>query len=1273
MRPVVAGPVGRVVALGLALALMLLPSRAPAQQISKEKAAEMLLDSGRRAYNEGKYDFAAERFAEYVKTYREHQGRYSAQYGLAMSMLARPQRDYKAIGEAFRDALQWSALPERPFALYHYAASLRGLGSEAERQIQAKPAEEANLRKLAEQNYREAANQFSAAADSFEARGRGKPAEESARELEWAARARCDQAEMMLRVGACPEAQAVAQAVLGHARMSKGPYRALALYYLGYARFMQQDYHEAGRALSKLAPFDQDVGVHARYLLARTHHLSGDAPEAAAQYEAVLSGHEERKKQAAERLKDPKGLDAEQKADLESLVRGPGPEYVLRASFYAALLKAEAGKYDDAGKAFAELVQKHPSNPLVPEAQLRIGYCHLQAGRHAEAVKLLQPLTQHPQLGDQATWWLARANVAAADPKNAPVYQAALNAALGALDQAAQKAAERAKTDPAAKARRTDILMELADIQQLLGRYDDAAATYRKVIAEEPVQDRKEEAWQRQATALHLAGKYPESDAVCRRFEEGFPRSTLLPAVLFRSAENAFFTALAAEKDPAKKAQLPRLYDEAVRRYRRLMEFSTDFHYANLGRYGLATVYYRQGQYEAAAEMLQRIPPFERTGDLSETSYLLADCLLRTLPDGGEDAIAAARFVARTEEAAKLLEAYLAAAGKGPKVPETLLKLADCYRRIAEQVTDANERNNLLTRALQACERVQREFGNDPMVPMMWLERARCVAATGNYDQAINELRRFQGDPLRNSEVAPLALVRLAQLQRLRGRAAENVKLLEPYRQQREAELLKDPARRSWAAMLQYAHALALMDTKKPAEAVKLFEALGEQFPGRPEAINSAWRASQCRRELLAAELEAARRILGQQSAKPEQVAEARAKVRDALVQFRQTVARLQAEVENAAERSAGSRTYLRLLYEAAWCYRTLADEEVDAAREKLRQEALAKAAAALAAATPPGQAPPAPPVPEIALSQVPVQPMEMMARQQYERLIAAAAADELGVRAGLELAEMYAQREDNPESIAAAEKLLTDGLGRTPTPELAEVMRLRLASCLLARQKPVEALAHLKLIGPKPQGYHTSAQAQYLTAEALIQQKDWAGAVTLLKGFRDNERLRSVRELAERALLRLGQAHAEAGQWDESRQAFGTLLQQNRNSPWRGEALYGIAWAAHSQKRYDEAVKAYAEVTRETVGESAARAQYQIGRCLIEQKKYPEAVKELLVVPLTYGYPQWSAAARVEAAKACELMKESAQAARLYRQVLREHPGSQWARLARKQLDEME
>ena len=71
-----------------------------------------------------------------------------------------------------------------------------------------------------------------------------------------------------------------------------------------------------------------------------------------------------------------------------------------------------------------------------------------------------------------------------------------------------------------------------------------------------------------------------------------------------------------------------------------------------------------------------------------------------------------------------------------------------------------------------------------------------------------------------------------------------------------------------------------------------------------------------------------------------------------------------------------------------------------------------------------------------------------------------------------------------------------------------------------------------------------------------------------------------------------------------------------------------------------------------------------------MEQKRYPDAVAALLVVPFTYDYPELSALALCEAARSLVEQKQHEQAERLLKRVIRDHPESKWAQVAKERLE---
>lgn len=1235
----------------LAAGLMLAPlaGNIHAQALSPDDAAALVLNAGRRAFNEKQFPVAAERFREFLKVAPNHKDAPTARYGLGLALLE--AGDLKGAVESFTQAAG-AEFPERPLAQYHLGTAQRITGTQALAQIAAKPAEEAALRAAALVSFGEAVKAYQAAGDLLTARVK-KPGvalpEELPAEAEWLVRARCDQADMLLRTGKTKEAADAAWSVLADPAWTKSRSRPLAVYHFGHASFLLKDYVPAGRELTTLAPFAQEFGVHARYLLARTHHLSGELAEAGIQYKAVLDGYEAQKKAAQVTLQNPAALKPEHKAALEALLNQPPPEHLARAEFYTAVLTFDEGRQAEAATQFAAFVQKYPKSPLLAEAQFRIGACYVQLKKFPEANAALDPLKEHPLLGDQALIWLARARVGAADPAKPAEFDPAVTAALEMLRRAVQKGQALAATDPEAKLRRAGVLMELADTAVLAKQYPEAVTNYDLIIAETPA--RAEEAMQREVTARHLAGQYPEAEALATRFEQTFPASTLLPAVLFRAAESTYLRALKIADPNGQKGPLA----EAVTRYKRVVRKYPEFPYINMARQGLATAHYRLGNYTEAALTFATIADADRTGDLATVPYLLADCLIRGLPPETDDAIQAARFLQQAEQAAKLLEGFAAAQDKSPQAPDALLKLGHCYQRIGVLLAAPAERTKTLTAARDAYDRAMKLTDKEPVRSTAVFEMAKCQALLGDpasIAAAAGLLAQFQNAPLNATPNAPLALIRHSVLLRAQGKAAEALAVMTNCRTQQEPKLAADPARAPWVPLIQYENAVALKESGKVPEARALFEAMVQQFPGKPEALNAAWRVSQCKREEATTLLAAARLAAAKPDAKPEEVVAANKAVETQSDALRDAAENFLVQAEQLRTTSADADAPLRMLYEAAWCYRLLVEVEAEAAKLKAQR---ALAAAATAPATAPAEA------------KAPRLPAQQRAIEIYQKIIAAAPASPVATQARCELAEIFSARGESD----AATELLTEALEKAPATEIPVRIRLGLAAANLARKNPVQALANVQPLLATPDS-PDGMEARAIVGEALVQQQNWPKAIEQLLPFRDDEKLRNVAGVSDRALLRLGYAYGESAQWDASRQTLEALVQRYPQTPWLDEARYAIGWAWQNQKNYDNAVAAYTEVTKRSAAEIAAKAQVQIGLCRFEQKRFEDAIAALLAVPFTYRYPEWSAAARCAAARAHLELKKPTDAEKQWQQVLNDSPKSPWADVARKGLEGM-
>ncbi len=326
-----------------------------------------------------------------------------------------------------------------------------------------------------------------------------------------------------------------------------------------------------------------------------------------------------------------------------------------------------------------------------------------------------------------------------------------LKTALVTLRTAADRATQAAATDPDAKSRRADSLLELADAQQQAKQFKEAAALLEQLRSEKALPAREEELAERAITAQHLAGDWVRSDALCVAFERDFPRSPLLPVVLFRAAENRYFTGLAVEKRtdlPNKTAEAARVFDEAGKRYKALIERYPEFERVALARYGLAVCHFKRGEFDEAQKVLEAIPAAERSGDLSQVPYLQAECLIRLSPAKAEDALQVGMLQEKLQLAQQNLEAFLGTNPKSPESPDAMLKLGVCQARLAVLNAQPQERNTALHAARKTFEALMQQFPGQPQAIQAAMERAKCLGMAGDKNGAMNELRRFTVDPL---------------------------------------------------------------------------------------------------------------------------------------------------------------------------------------------------------------------------------------------------------------------------------------------------------------------------------------------------------------------------------------------------------------------------------------------------------------------------------------------------------------------------------------------
>jgi TolA-binding protein len=265
-------------------------------------------------------------------------------------------------------------------------------------------------------------------------------------------------------------------------------------------------------------------------------------------------------------------------------------------------------------------------------------------------------------------------------------------------------------------------------------------------------------------------------------------------------------------------------------------------------------------------------------------------------------------------------------------------------------------------------------------------------------------------------------------------------------------------------------------------------------------------------------------------------------------------------------------------------------------------------------------------------------QPAE--AQKTYRRLIQDHPAGKLAAAARVELAELLYADDKFDDAIPLLKAAIDD---KTAEPKTAANAVYRLAWCQLKLTKLDDAAAAFaKLADEGKLDDELLATSARQAGLAYAQRGRWELAQKYLELFAqkhaDNAQLPAV-------LLKLGEVQAERSDYDGSGRTFESFLTKFSADPQAYRAHFGIGWSLENRKQYDIARKAYQKVIDANNGETAARAQFQIGETFIAEGKLDKAIPAFLAVEDVYGYPKWAARALLESGRVFEQLKQTDQA----------------------------
>jgi TolA-binding protein len=295
-------------------------------------------------------------------------------------------------------------------------------------------------------------------------------------------------------------------------------------------------------------------------------------------------------------------------------------------------------------------------------------------------------------------------------------------------------------------------------------------------------------------------------------------------------------------------------------------------------------------------------------------------------------------------------------------------------------------------------------------------------------------------------------------------------------------------------------------------------------------------------------------------------------------------------------------------------------------------------------------------------------QKQSIEAAQTYRRLLKEHPDSKVAPAARVELAELLYDQKKYEPAVESLEAVIAD---KSADPKLHAAAWYRLGWCYQKLSKPAKAAEAFAKYDPKQAG-----GSDEIAASALLQ-----AGLAYAESHKFDAAERSLAAMLEQhpknpqaalATLRLGEVQAEQGQYEASGQTYARFLNKFAKDPLAPRAQFGVGWSLENQKKYDQARSAYKKVIDSSNGETAARAQFQIGETFLAESKFNQAIPALLAVEDVYAYPAWSARALVEAGRAFEELKQPDHASKQYEQVSNKYKDSAEADLARERLKAM-
>ncbi|MBI4606839.1 MAG: tetratricopeptide repeat protein, partial [Planctomycetes bacterium] len=1151
-------------------------SRAGAEgrpESAEDREAALLFNTASHFYRQKNWRDAANAFGDFLKRFPRH--RDAAEARFAAGYCANRVGDHAGAVELLRLAVRDEGTAWSADASFYLGRSLEALAGGAK-----DPAERG--RRLAE-----AAESYGRAAGLYASMARGEgPAPQPSGE----------------GTAKAAEGSPPAAAPAASQRERSRDLRVLALGAQGEALYQAEKHAEAARALEPLLAeaaglVDSQYYHRGVYVLGLARHAAARAAAGAAPTDRVDAGP----------AGGPRFAAAREALEAASAARHEKESLWEEAAFLLARLTHQDGELPRAIEAYGRVVKR--GGGRAPEAAYYRGLALYEtqdparlAQAREELGRFLKDFPGHA-LTNKVRFYEA---LSAFDLKDYPGCEAAFQAVASASQELAGRALLRrgqalllkpeptpapaaedlakaaellekeaaATGDPTAAQRAAEALYWKGEALSGASKLIEAAQAYGDVHSRHSkhAPDLAEKGLYQMARTLYLAGKHAQSLEASDLYRTVYPAEKALfhAESLLLAGECAFHAPAGAIQESLRR-EAPRFYAEAAAALKDAAE-------ARRARYMSGVSLYFLGEHRRAAETLGGVRK-EMEGDAQalaafpELPFYLADALAL---EPRRDA-PAAEDRERWKRAVTLYGEYLERSRDGSHIPNALVNLGLCQEWLEDH-----------DGARKTFERFLTGFPNHELSDQVRFELGNARLVLGDLEAAALAYASAAdgGSPASGALLKARALYQKAMLERRLGKPSDAAGTLAALLERHGEGLKADGAGAKVIRDARYQRSIALLEAGKGDDARAGLAAFLASDAGSPQEAEAR---NQLARSLLDA-------------GKPEEALKA---------------------LGPLLEGGPASPGRDQALYLAAWCH---------------------------AALSPPGRvsSPLGPPEgtgegavganPERAASTAEGTERGAAAGKHqeemeatYRRLIAEHPQSPLAVDAMLELGQHLFNRKAYAESkkwLSQVREILESDQGPLPADgsgaaRSGEVLERALFGLGFIAYEEGDFAATAKLLDRVASNASSplAARAAFQAGRALSKTSDQAGAAQRFARVADELKAAADPELLEEGLLRLGECLHQLRKYDDAVKVLDRGLAEHAAGPLRHEVRFARGFALQLAGNHDGAVEAFRAVVAGTRAAVAARAQYHIGECRMEQGRHREAAREFSTTVANFDF----------------------------------------------------